>query len=104
MRIISLSIIYIAIVCLSSCNNHKQEVDVAIAELELIDSQLDRIGEQSIRGYKTTIYLAGINDHEYCDSITISEREFREIQSDIYAVKENLEELSKTLAKESEGE
>ena len=104
MKWIALTIIYVSLVILSSCKNHKQEVDDAITELEWIDSRFDSIGERKIQGYTSTIYVPGINDHEHSDSITISEKEFRDIQFNIYAVKENLEELSKALEKEYETE
>lgn len=95
-------IIAFLVLFLSSCEIHQKEIDDAITNLEWVDAKLDSIGEKSIPGYRTSIYFPGINDNEHCDSITISEKEYREIQGDIYSVIRDLEELSAAITKEYE--
>jgi len=87
-----------------SCKDHTEDVDNAIDNLEWVNSQLDEIGERNIPGYKSSVYVPGINDDEHNDSIIMSEKEYREIQSDIYSVIKDLEKLSETMAKEYETE
>lgn len=79
------------------------QVDNAITDLECIDNHLDEIGERNIPGYESKIYLPNINDEDN-DSITISEKEYREIQNELYSVIKDLEELSRTIVKEYETE
>lgn len=92
------------LILLVSCKDHTEEVDNAIESLEWIDGRLDEIGERNIPNYKQSIYVPGINDDKHKDSIIISEKEFRDIQSDLYSVIEQLEQLSKEMTKEHETE
>lgn len=89
---------------LVSCKDHTPEVNDAIESLEWIDGRLDEIGERNIPNYKYSIYVPGINDDEHKDSIIMSEQEFRDIQSDLYSVIKQLEDLSKEMSKEHETE
>ena len=97
-----LACLIILLVLVSSCTNHADEVDNAIKDLEWIDARLDDIGERSIKGYKQAVHVPGISRNEQSDSITLSESEFRDIQTDLYRVIEDLENLSMKMEKETE--
>ncbi len=88
MRQIKIIVFVLILNVATSCEDHTEEVDNAITDLELIYEQLDEIGERNIAGYKQSF---GLDEHN--DTIQISEKEFRDIQLDLLRVIDDLEDL-----------
>lgn len=94
-------VIVLLLFCLISCNHNSDEVDDAITSLEYINSELDKIGERNISGYKWKIYIPGGKEYP-TDSIKISVKELYELQLDIYNVIKDLDGISEQMRKEYE--
>lgn len=94
----------ILILYLTSCNNHEEQVQDAVTSLEWLESELDQIGERNISGYKRLLLIPGHEEINPNDTIKLSVKEFHDIQTEIFSIRNDLEQLSAELRKEYESE
>ncbi len=97
----------VVLMCFSiftSCKKHEKQIEDAVTSLEWLESELDEIGERNIKGYKRLLLIPGHEEVNPKDTIKLSVEEFHDIQTEIFSIRNDLEQLSTELRKEHETE